>query len=126
MGRTAGNQINFRVTDEEMMILQTNAERAQITVPTLCRNAALGLRVRPQVISKEMAQALLPRVAMIGGHLRELERIAQAGGAIDKAELTQVKMEFDKLWAYVSQGKKPQMTDAERLEMDGQTTLNLD
>lgn len=123
MGRTAQNQVNFRVTDDELAILKLQADRAGLKIPAFCKNAALSVKVRPQVIDKESAMALLPYVSRIGSSLEQMERIAIAGESLHLEKLTEVKAEFQKLWDYVLQGKKPHISELEKLENAGQTVL---
>lgn len=116
MARTASKQINFRVTDEELSILELNAERAGLKIPTLCKNAALSVKVRPQVIDKEVGKAILPHLSHIGSNINQLAKKANEGGTVAAAELAEVKAEFEKLWDYVLNGKKPQTDEQTGME----------
>lgn len=125
--RTATNQINFRVTDEEMAVLRLNADRAGFSkIPMYCKRLALGVKVKPQVISKELGQAMLPMIGHMGSNINQLAKKANEGGTVAAAELAAVKAEFDKLWDLVLYGKKPKQhkTAEEKLEQEtGQTRL---
>ena len=126
--RTATNQINFRVTDEEMAVLRVNAERAGFSkIPMYCKRLALGVKVKPQVIDKETGKAILPHVAHIGSNINQLAKKANEGGTVAAAELAAVTEEFEKLWAYILEGKKPQKpqkSEEKKLEAVGQTVLH--
>lgn len=124
--RTATNQINFRVTDEEMAVLEVNAERAGFRVPMYCKRLALGVKVKPQIIGKELGQSMLPIIGHMGSNINQLAKKANEGGTVAAAELAEVKAEFDKLWDLVLYGKKPKQhkTAEEKLEQEtGQTRL---
>lgn len=122
--RTATNQINFRVTDEEMVILRANAEKAGFSkTPMYCKRLALGVKVKPQVISKELGQAMLPIIGHMGSNINQLAKKANEGGTVAAAELAEVKAEFEKLWDLVLYGKKPQQSKEKKLEVAGQTVL---
>lgn len=124
--RTATNQINFRVTDEEMAVLEVNAERAGFRVPMYCKRLALGVKVKPQIIGKELGQSMLPIIGHMGSNINQLAKKANEGGTVAAAELAAVKAEFDKLWDLVLYGKKPKQhkTSEEKLEQEtGQTRL---
>ena len=126
MPRIATKQINFRVTDEELAVLEMNAGRAGLKIPTFCKNAALAVKVRPQVIEKELGQAMLPHISHMGSNLNQLAKRANEGGTVAAAELAEVKAEFEKLWDLVLYGKKPKphKTKEEKLEeATGQTVL---
>lgn len=124
--RTATNQINFRVTDEEMAVLKVNAERAGFRVPMYCKRLSLGVKVKPQIIGKELGQSMLPIIGYMGSNINQLAKKANEGGTVAAAELAEVKAEFDKLWDLVLYGKKPKQhkTAEEKLEQEtGQTRL---
>lgn len=124
--RTATNQINFRVTDEEMAVLKVNAERAGFRVPMYCKRLALGVKVKPQIIGKELGQSMLPIIGYMGSNINQLAKKANEGGTVAAADLAAVKAEFDKLWDLVLYGKKPKQykTAEEKLEQEtGQTRL---
>ena len=101
-------QITFRVTDEELAFLERNAERAGLKIPTYCKNTSLAIRVRPQVIDKEMGKAILPLISHIGSNINQLAKKANEGGIVATVELTEIKEEFQALWEFVLLGKKPQ------------------
>lgn len=124
--RTATNQINFRVTDEEMAVLKVNAERAGFRVPMYCKRLALGVKVKPQVIGKELGQSMLPIIGHMGSNINQLAKKANEGGTVAAAEFAEVKAEFEALWDLVLYGKKPKQhkTAEEKLEQEtGQTRL---
>lgn len=122
--RTATNQINFRVTDEEMVILRANAEKAGFTKPPMyCKRLALGVKVKSQVISKELGQAMLPIIGHMGSNINQLAKKANEGSTVAAAELAEVKAEFEKLWDLVLYGRKPKQTEEKKLEAAGQTRL---
>lgn len=126
--RTATNQINFRVTDEEMAVLKVNAERAGFKVPMYCKRLALGVKVKPQVIGKELGQSMLPIIGHMGSNINQLAKKANEGGTVATAELAAVKAEFEVLWDLVLYGKKPKQhkTAEEKLEQEtGQTRLEI-
>ena len=120
MARTASKQINFRVTDEELSILELNAERAGLKIPALCKNAALSLKVRPQVIDKEIGKLILPHLSHIGSNINQLAKKANEGGTVAAVELAEVKAEFEKMWDYVLSGKKPQTDEQTGMEKNKQ------
>ena len=120
--RTAAHQINFRVTDEELAILKMNAERAGFTkVPVYCKRLVLGVKIKPQIIDKEAGKALLPHVAHIGSNINQLARRANEGGTVAAAELAAVKDEFEMLWSYILEGKKPKKQEKQTKQTEEQT-----
>ena len=128
--RTATNQINFRVTDEEMAVLRLNADRAGFSkIPMYCKRLALGVKVKPQVISKELGQAMLPMIGHMGSNINQLAKKANEGGTVAAAELAGVKAEFEALWNLVLSGKKPKKHKSEEQKLEqatGQTRLEVE
>lgn len=128
--RTAKNQINFRVTMEEFASLWVAADRAGLSVPALCKRAALGTKVRPQIIDKEVGKAILPHLSHIGSNLNQLAKKANEGGTVAAKELAEVTAQFEALWAYILEGKKPtkkpaKTTEEQLEEATEQTRLDL-
>lgn len=126
MPRIATKQINFRVTAEELAQLEMNAGRAGLKIPAFCKNAALAVKVRPQVISRELGQAMLPHIAHIGSNINQLAKKANEGGTVAPTELAEVKAEFEALWDLVLSGKKPKPRKSEEQKLEeatGQTRL---
>ena len=105
--RVSKNQINFRVTDVEMSVLQVNAERAGLTVPAYCKRLALGTKIKPQIMDKDTGKAILPILAHAGSNLNQIAKKANEGGSIAGKELAELKAEFAKIWDFVLDGKKP-------------------
>lgn len=128
MPRIATKQINFRVTDEELAVLEMNAGRAGLKIPTFCKNAALAVKVRPQVISKELGQAMLPHISHMGSNLNQIAKKANTEGVTLEmaAQLEDIQNQLNALWDLVLYGKKPKphKTEEEKLEeATGQTVL---
>lgn len=118
MPRLATKQINFRVTDEELMILEEYAGRAGLKLPAYCKAAALKIKVRPQIIDREIGKAILPQLSHIGGNINQLAKRANEGGTVAAAELAEVKAEMEKIWDYLLTGKKPEKQE-ETKSQDG-------
>ena len=109
MPRIATKQINFRVTDEELAVLEMNAGRAGLKIPTFCKNAALAVKVRPQVIEKELGQAMLPHISHMGSNLNQLAKRANEGGTVAAAELAEVKPSLKSygIWCFTAKSRNP-------------------
>ena len=128
MPRIATKQINFMVTDEELAVLEMNAGRAGLKIPTFCKNAALAVKVRPQVISKELGQAMLPHISHMGSNLNQIAKKANTEGITLEmaAQLEDIQNQLNALWDLVLYGKKPKThkSEEEKLEeVTGQTVL---
>lgn len=121
MPRIATKQINFRVTAEEAATLELNAARVGVKIPTYCKSAALGVKVKPQVIDKEMGKAILPHISHMGSNINQLAKRANEGGTVAAAELAEVKAEFEQLWDFVLYGKKPKPRKSEEEKMEQAT-----
>lgn len=106
--RESVKQINFRLNEKELAKVKMAADHAGLTVPAFCKNAALATKVKPQVIDKEMGKAILPHVSHIGSNLNQLAKRANEGGTVASEELAAVNEQFEKLWEYVLEGKKPE------------------
>lgn len=128
MPRVATKQINFRVTAEELAQLEMNAGRAGLKIPTFCKNAALAVKVRPQVISKELGQAMLPHISHMGSNLNQIAKKANTEGVTLEmaAQLEDIQNQLNALWDLVLYGKKPKPRKSEEQKLEeatGQTRL---
>ena len=111
-------QIHFRITPEEAAKIEAAAEAANLTPTMYAKKIVVNGKIKPQVISKELGQAMLPHISHMGSNLNQLAKKANEGGTVAAAELAEVKAEFDKLWDLVLYGKKPKphKTKEEKLE----------
>ncbi len=119
-------QIHFRITPEEAAKIEAAAEAANLTPTMYAKKIVVNGKIKPQVISKELGQAMLPHISHMGSNLNQLAKRANEGGTVAAAELAEVKAEFEKLWDLVLYGKKPKRhkTEEEKLEeATGQTRL---
>lgn len=104
-------QIHFRITSEEAAKIEAAAEAANLTPTMYAKKIVVNGKIKPQVISKELGQAMLPHISHMGSNLNQLAKKANEGGTVAAAELAEVKSEFDKLWDLVLYGKKPKRED---------------
>ena len=110
MPRLATKQINFRVTDDELMVLEEYAGRAGLKLPAYCKKAALKVKVRPQNIDKEVGKEIIRHLSHMGGNLNQLAKRANEGGTVAAAEIAEIKAGIDNLWDYLLTGKKPEIS----------------
>lgn len=114
MPRLATKQINFRVTDDELMVLEEYAGRAGLKLPAYCKKAALKVKVRPQNIDKEVGKEIIRHLSHMGGNLNQLAKRANEGGTVAAAEIAEIKAGIDNLWDYLLTGKKPEKTEMKK------------
>lgn len=119
-------QINFRVTEEEYEKLKRKAELANLSPSMYAKKQALQGKVKAPVITKDVGQLILPEISKIGSNINQLAKKANMNMTILPSEYKEVLAEFETLWAYVLDGKKPKpyKTEEEKLkEATGQTVL---
>lgn len=125
--RTAKNQVNFRVDDKEYAILKAKAEVAGLSPSMFAKQQALNGRVKAPVITKDIGQLILPEISKIGSNVNQIARKLNQGGSPMLSEFKEIQAEFETLWAYVLDGKKPKprsKSEEEKLEQEtGQTRL---
>lgn len=103
----ARNQINFRVTEEEYAILLHKAEEAGLSPTKYAKQQALKGKVKAPVITKDIGKLILPDIAKIGSNVNQIARKLNQGGSPILSEFKEIQAEFETLWAYVLEGKKP-------------------
>lgn len=103
----ARNQINFRVTEEEYAILLHKAEEAGLSPTKYAKQQALKGKVKAPVITKDIGKLILPEIAKIGSNVNQIARKLNQGGYPMLSEFKEIQAEFETLWAYVLEGKKP-------------------
>ena len=121
------SQIHFRITPEEAAIIEQKAEAVNLSPTMYAKKMAVQGKVKPQVISRELGQAMLPHISHMGSNINQLAKKANEGGTVAAAELAGVKAEFEALWDLVLSGKKPpkkHKSEEQKLEeATGQTRL---
>lgn len=110
--RTARNQINFRVTEEEYAVLKRRAEMAGLSPSMYAKKQALTGKVKAPVITKDVGQLILPEISKIGSNVNQIARKLNAGDIALVSEFKEIQAEFETLWAYVLEGKKPKQGGA--------------
>lgn len=100
-------QIHFRITPEEAAIIEQKAAAVNLSPTMYAKKMAVQGKVKPQVISKDLGQAMLPHISHMGSNINQLAKRANGGGTVAAAELAEVKAEFEALWDLVLYGKKP-------------------
>lgn len=119
-------QIHFRITPEEAAIIEQKAEAVNLSPTMYAKKMAVLGKVKPQVIGKELGQAMLPHISHMGSNINQLAKRANEGGTVAAAELAEVKAEFEQLWDLVLYGKKPKPRKSEEQKLEeatGQTRL---
>ena len=119
--RTAKNQVNFRVDDKEYAILKAKAEVAGLSPSMFAKQQALNGRVKAPVITKDIGQLILPEISKIGSNVNQIARKLNQGGSPMLSEFKEIQAEFETLWAYVLDGKKPKprsKSEEEKLEQE--------
>lgn len=117
--RKARNQINFRVTDEEYAILVHKAEEAGLSPTMYAKKQAVNGKVKAPIITKDIGQLILPEISKIGSNVNQIARKLNQGGTPLLSEFKEIQAEFETLWAYILEGKKPkkpEKTEKEKLE----------
>lgn len=119
-------QIHFRITPEEAAIIEQKAEAVNLSPTMYAKKMTVLGKVKPQVIGKELGQAMLPHISHMGSNINQLAKRANEGGTVAAAELAEVKAEFEQLWDLVLYGKKPKPRKSEEQKLEeatGQTVL---
>ncbi len=119
------NQINFRVTEEEYERLKRKAELANLSPSMYAKKQALQGKVKAPVITRDVGQLIIPEISKIGSNINQLAKKASMNMTILPSEYKEVLAEFETLWAYVLDGKKPRLPLTEenfnprRAKLDG-------
>ena len=100
-------QIAFRVSVEELAKLEQSASRAGLTVPKFAKQAALGAKVKPQVIDVATGRACVAELGKIGSNINQIARRVNGGDVSASAELAAVNEQIDKFWELLVNGKLP-------------------
>ena len=83
--------------------------------------------LKPRLITKDIGQLILPEISKIGSNVNQIARKLNQGGSPMLSEFKEIQAEFETLWAYVLDGKKPKprsKSEEEKLEQEtGQTRL---
>lgn len=122
-------QIHFRITPEEAAIIEQKAAAVNLSPTMYAKKMAVQGKVKPQVISKDLGQAMLPHISHMGSNLNQLAKRANGGGTVAASELAEVKAEFEQLWDLVLYGKKPKKRKSEEQKLEeatGQTRLEVE
>ena len=114
-------QIHFRITPEEAAIIEQKAEAVNLSPTMYAKKMAVLGKVKPQVIGKELGQAMLPHISHMGSNINQLAKRANEGGTVAAAELAEVKAEFEQLWDLVLYGKKPKPRKSEEQKLEEAT-----
>jgi hypothetical protein len=101
-------QIHFRVTPEEAALIEKRAAEASLSPTMYAKKQALYGKVKAPVITKDIGQFILPEISKIGSNVNQIARKLNQGGHPVISEFTEIQAEFETLWAYVLEGKKPE------------------
>lgn len=107
-------QIAFRVSVDELAKLQQAAQRAGISIPRLAKKAALGQKVKPQIIDIAMGKAINAELGKIGSNINQIARRLNSGDASAVAELAELNEKIDEFWTLLIDGKLPKMPKIEK------------
>ena len=69
-------QIHFRITPEEAAIIEQKAEAVNLSPTMYAKKMAVLGKVKPQVIGKELGQAMLPHISHMGSNINQLHQPA--------------------------------------------------
>lgn len=122
--KKARGQIHFRVTPDEAAIIEQKAAEAGLSPTMYAKKQALEGKVKAPVITKDVGQLILPEISKIGSNINQIARKLNLGGSVLPSEFREVQAEFETLWAYVLEGKKPKKLQEEQFEQIKQTKVN--
>ena len=105
--RKANIQINFRVDEKEYAILKARAEIANLSPSMYAKKQALEGKVKAPVITKDVGSLILPEISKIGSNVNQIARKLNQGDVPMASEFKEIRAEFETLWTYVLEGKKP-------------------
>lgn len=111
-------QIHFRITPSEAAIIEQKAAEAGLSPTMYAKKQALEGKVKAPVITKDAGQLILPEISKIGSNINQIARKLNVGGSVLPSEFKEVQAEFQTLWAYVLEGKKPK-----KFQEKGQTEV---
>ena len=109
--KKARGQIHFRITPDEAAIIEQKAAEAGLSPTMYAKKQALEGKVKAPVITKDIGQLILPEISKIGSNINQIARKLNMGGFVLPSEFREVQAEFETLWAYVLEGKKPKKQD---------------
>lgn len=121
-------QVNFRLTDDEVLTIQQKANLACLSVSAYCKKMALDGRVKAPVITPDIARIILPEIAKIGSNINQVARkLNQNNQGVGGDKLLpyfhEMQEHFDSLWAYILEGKKPRKNDVLDKSLDDEKPL---
>lgn len=111
--KKARGQIHFRITPDEAAIIEQKAAEAGLSPTMYAKKQTLEGKVKAPVITKDIGQLILPEISKIGSNLNQIARKLNMGGSVLPSEFREVQAEFETLWAYVLEGKKPKKQEEE-------------
>ena len=110
-------QIHFRITPAEAAIIEQKASAAGLSPTMYAKKQALEGKVKASVITKDIGQLILPELAKIGSNINQIARKLNLGDLVLPSEFKEVQAEFETLWAYVLEGKKPKKQEEPQAEV---------
>lgn len=102
-------QIHFRITPDEAKIIERKASEAGLSATMYSKKQALEGKVKSPVITIEIGKLILPELSKIGSNINQIARKLNQGNTVLPTEFLKVQSEFETLWEYILEGKRPKI-----------------
>lgn len=109
-------QINYRVTPDEYAEIARKAAAVELSPSMYARKAAVEGKVKAPNIDRDAAREIVPQLAKIGANVNQIARRVNGGDTVTAADFEGLKAQFEALWDYLLDGKKPKFFIKEEKE----------
>lgn len=107
MGDVVRRQVNFRLTEDELAIVEKNAQEANLTISKYCKCMSVEGKVKPQVINKEQGKIILAHISRMGSNINQIAKKVNEGDTVAAQELKRIQKDFGQLFDYILHGRIP-------------------
>ena len=122
--RKDNRQVNFRVSEEDLEILDTQARILGVSIPAFCRAKAKGIRVRYPKIDRESALILATELRRIGNNINQAVKVLNQSGG-HRSDIETLQGALSQIWQLLSSALQNPLGDSSITAKEKKTPTRL-